>query len=97
MWPPTIKQIESIGWELESSHDFGYFFKWKKDTMYWNCPTLFIGIKEGYHQVRISKFTGHNDWYGKMENVFLGKCRSVKDLRMICNLVSLDHYTKFKK
>ena len=53
----TQKQIESIGWKLEKSYDFGDSYIWEPDLEFYNRPTLFVGKKEGYHKFEITKFS----------------------------------------
>lgn len=92
----TQKQIESIGWKLEKSYDFGDSYIWEPDLEFYNRPTLFVGKKEGYHKFEITKFNGQNDWFGKMGVVFLGNCENFEQLKMICKLVELNNYKKFR-
>jgi len=102
MWIPEIKEIESVGWKLESKHDFGWAYYWLIDSEYYNRPTLFItkpekldkGIK--HYRFRICKFDGQNDWYGRMSPVFKGKCNTFDDFKLVCDLIDLNDYKKFK-
>ena len=99
MWTPEIKQIESVGWKLEKEYDFGFSYYWLIDSEYYNRPTLFIRKPEfdGYYSFHICKFDGQNDWYGKMQLVFKGRCNTFDDFKLVCDLIDLNDYKKFKK
>lgn len=96
------KGIEHLGWKF--NHTSGWNGKsvcdnyvWKPEIGVENSPTLTIYYhnKRKYLGLIIRKFQGQNNLYGKMSEVFRGKCKTIEQLKMICKLLELDNYKRF--
>jgi hypothetical protein len=97
------KGIENLGWKFDSTSSWNGkplcdTYNWKPEIGIWNVPTLTIYYhnKRKYLGIIITKFRGQNSYYGKMEEVFRGKCKTIEQLKMICKLLELDNYKKFR-
>jgi len=96
------KEIEKMGWKFthtsfSKSKPLCDNYTWKPSPTVGNSPTLTIywHNKRKYLGIIITKFQGQNNFYGKMEAVFRGKCKSIEQLKMICKLLELDNYKRF--
>lgn len=95
------KEIEKMGWKYDELCMFNRnplcdTYTWKPKPTIGNAPILAIYYhnRRKYLNIVICKFQGQNSFYGKMETVFRGKCKSIAQLKQICKLLELDNYKK---